>query len=1591
MPRRSGYRGTWEPNRRPYVTLTPDCYVAIQGETSVIGCGECKRKVDVNRYLTSVATEASVDSPPGSATINLSIPDNHINDFYANDQFIIIPMMEIEVYAKGYYTIGGFPQYYKIFWGLVNTVSQNWSGGVTSITLNCKDILRWWELTSVIINPAFLDIGKSGSGYNLFQNKFSGTNPYAVILSLAREAMGDFSITQGSFTSFRPEDGPERGIITSYARNVMLYWQLKFGKIWNNLVLYGSSGTAYSFAGSGGNVSPLKIYNKIFDRESKLLDRNEETEKFRIQPSEIAAFKRDFSKAGDVDFFQNESQTKLQLALTARDQAGAYEFYCDTTGDIVFKPPFYNLNTMPNKPVSWIQDFEIIDESISESEQDVFTHVTSSGNAFGGVNDYGLSDEITTPRTGVIDWHLVRRYGWRRLNLQLEWAGNPRKLFYHCLDHMDKINAKRVRGSMTIPMRPELRMGFPVWIPKHDSFFYVTGIAHNFSPGGQATTQITLSAKRSKFIAPKNIGRIERNLRPQPSEEDLLVKKSRFLTQRQREEARKAAVKAKLDAYKGKVDRSSHHYKIEFPSSVGGTSGLQKPQGDPKALDKSSTNVDGQKAKQSVEEEGARFDSPAILRNIKTGKILGFPNVVMVYRTSVNREVIAQFLSQSGDSKGSRGRKAKQKQPTSTYDLTIRSAMKLIEQGKRSDIIDRLRLQRYETGMTNAGAYDYAHDVSGDFKELSVVPTDFISWKPQDGQNSGTDSKAAKRELAQSYRNQILEKEDELAKRRVELRDKLKEVEAAKKKQEQKQKAGEEQSSVEQIKDNAAIQIKQDEADSIKSLIDDLQTELNTLRAKLGLTRRLQALNILIRPVSDEYGFEVIGHYRYGRGAFVERGQIQTVDSNKQTINQLDIQFSPVGGLLTEGLQLKTLGPESHTFAESYERMMPNDFVTGASFKGDNYGADFPLEGVQAVTEATYYKSISDTRNTRTEQPIFVESDALRRAETLAELKPTLNTLQVGTGATARDVFTNCSCGMARTSWISVLPADLIRKAMQIIPPSPQQDATSDRRQSPAVEDGTPPTAEDLFRNYMVRVAVAQAGKNYKDTPEEMYDLIASPGDRDPNSFGGGRKGAGSVAWMKNWFSKPFLYKDKDSGPSTCGLTTRGILRAAGLNPRYAPEFYGPYIDNTRIDDPDRPGKKKTKRPSGMAVQDCIDLGKKYNAWVEGNNKNVVPKRGDMVVVGGWVDANKRVEHIFTVVSDVKVDQSSLGNSFQGQTESFDGVDGGMAVWDPSRKDPNPKKNLLQAVELVPRNGGLIWSQAPGNGAGMRWMDRGRHLQGWIDMYKLKEAAGDMFLGGGATDFSEPVGDADPGTGKDPYGLEEATQAYPITGEGVEVGQGNGRLFSLEPDGFLEILHGYLRQRFQQEYQANAEREQFAIYGGTDLTRQEIPVQDNVLTPKNTLFDRASQGDPDALDALKNGINFNFGQSEKALEEFKDQFNEGGKIDQLSDALSDKVEKMFDPETGDLVDAVEMLTGIPLEKPTTSGPGETEETTGSTSSASTGSSSPSQQAQEEKQKPGPSTTVSKSFTLPKSLQTGQHQPSTQPMTLPIPLNLEPKT
>ena len=240
---RSPFQGTFQPNIRPTVVTAPDAIVFINGEQEIIGCPNCSRAFNFNKYITSIQTDLSVDSAPGSATISLSIPRHTIDDFYFDGNAVISPMMEVEIFAKGYYLVEGVPQYYPIFWGLVTEVGDNYSGGEHTVSIHCADILKWWEICKMNINPAYT-VPSGQTGRNVITgNTFAQSNPYDIIFTLALQSFGDVIVGTGSLNNF-VQESKQRSTFNAALSDIMFYWQKRFSRVRSNLLLYGTQGVA---------------------------------------------------------------------------------------------------------------------------------------------------------------------------------------------------------------------------------------------------------------------------------------------------------------------------------------------------------------------------------------------------------------------------------------------------------------------------------------------------------------------------------------------------------------------------------------------------------------------------------------------------------------------------------------------------------------------------------------------------------------------------------------------------------------------------------------------------------------------------------------------------------------------------------------------------------------------------------------------------------------------------------------------------------------------------------------------------------------------------------------------------------------------------------------------------------------------------------------------------------------------------------------------------------------------------------------------------------------------------------------------------
>lgn len=863
---RSPFQGTYQPGVRPTVITAPDALVYINGETDILGCSKCRRRFNWNRYITSIQVDLNVDSSPGSASINLSLPRHSVDEFYFDGNPLITEMMEVEIFAKGFYLLEGVPQYYPIFWGLVTEVSDSYSGGEHTFSINCADILKWWELCKMNVTPAFTEPTGQG-GRSIFGNVFFGMNPYDVIWTLAQQSFGDVVVGTGSLNMQLREKNPDfKSTFSTALGDIMQYWNKRFSKIRSNLMLYGTSGTAVrgdTIQAAYQNRKPQ--FGKPF--VSQLVRQaNGGTAQMDFDPTDpdVVAFRTQGGQAGQVNFWQTEYQTKLELANAAKEAIG-FEFYMDVTGDLVFKPPFYNLDILSNKPVSWIQDIDIIDWDFSQSEAEVVTQVQLQGNFTGSI-DWGMPEEAT-PLTSVTDYHLLRKYGWRSQTFNSEFLADPKVMFYVGLDMLDRYNCKRFRGTVTIPFRPELRLGFPIYVGPKDQVWYIQGISHNISFGGRAQTTLSLTAKRSKFLAPRGIGTL--TLTSYKGAKETSDKKpfdgtTLNLTPRQLADGGR---------FKADVGEAAQIPPVNSPDTTGGIDPYE----------------------------------PLLLRHPKTGRIVGYPNVVMAY-TSPFSATPDQLAKLQGRKKGSDPRVAqsKIKKAETASKSELADVARVSSTVTPSDEVREKHLNnRYTYGINSAGVYTYLHDQSKVVKEMLLIPASNITFN---------------QEVVKFY-------------------------------------------------------------------------------GQSGM----------IRPVSDERGFEVIGHHRYGRGVSLRDGALVLTEGPNGQV-AIGTQLALAGGLI-ETLQaqsagLTTVSTSYANPADAIARLQPDDLQTAAAINPETKKPELVTSGTTFITNA----SVNSKQVQGGVSPPDVEANQLSKALSLAEMSVRSDMLSSGD-----TVDPNCDCVSGRS------------------------------------------------------------------------------------------------------------------------------------------------------------------------------------------------------------------------------------------------------------------------------------------------------------------------------------------------------------------------------------------------------------------------------------------------------------------------------------------------------------------------------------------------------------------------------------------------
>jgi hypothetical protein len=428
--------------------------------------------------------------------------------------------------------------YYPVFHGVVTQVSYDYSDGFYHGSIQCASLLHFWQYQNFAAAGAWFSQSRPNNDSarpTLFGHNFNNVHPFGIMYTLYRDVTGAAGGVEFALDEQSNLDAPISSGDRQIFDQIAIYWEQRFKTRIQSLRMYGVNGQLFNAAqqawlGSASSrdvnrLLPSPTYNDsdtlrtekdpfsarlsvakalglgnsgIDFVYSPLIKQDDELVNLSIL--DMFAFTQAIGELGPGNLWQTTYQTKLDIAQSVMEVTG-YEFYQDVDGDLVFKPPFYNLDTSSNRYYR-LADQDIMSISFVEKEPTA-TYIIVRGTWFAGLTDVTKNTDELGKRGLYVDFKLVAKFGWRPgPTLDITYQTDPKVLFWIGVARLDALNVDTFSASCTIPIRAELRPGFPVFIPFCDCYYYISQLSHQFAFGGQCTTSLTLTCRRAKWHAP---------------------------------------------------------------------------------------------------------------------------------------------------------------------------------------------------------------------------------------------------------------------------------------------------------------------------------------------------------------------------------------------------------------------------------------------------------------------------------------------------------------------------------------------------------------------------------------------------------------------------------------------------------------------------------------------------------------------------------------------------------------------------------------------------------------------------------------------------------------------------------------------------------------------------------------------------------------------------------------------------------------------------------------------------------------------------------------------------------------------------------
>jgi hypothetical protein len=464
--------------------------------------------VNFNDFITEISGSCDTDALIPTSNIVMSVPNHYQHLFMApGGNKILATMSIIKMFSKGYYfDKDGNTVYHRVFYGLIDSIGYSYTGTTLQITMNCKGIMRLFELIQTNVSPSTLNQGvlNGKTSVTAFRTKDYEKSSLAIIYKNIFEeldandiasAMNETNVQNANKPNALDTRTTTTSLLTQIKERYIKKWEPVLSEIRQATRLYGWDYTK----------DPKTIHNVDPVSQAATIKSFWEN-----QTVKVSTFLPDYA-IGNIQLLSSKITSKLERISTMAGVTG-YESYQDLNGNVIFKPPLYNLDVTDSKTIDQASNpfiinlDEITDEHEQEDEQAIrATRIIVKGCPYGAMLD--APTDIVPGITAFTDINLFSKFGMREAPVkEISWLQGDELINYgYAVAELCKMNRTYRTYRFSIPMRPEIKLGFPCYIKHHDMYGYIRNISWHYSVGGTSTMSITLDSMRRRVLLPFDV------------------------------------------------------------------------------------------------------------------------------------------------------------------------------------------------------------------------------------------------------------------------------------------------------------------------------------------------------------------------------------------------------------------------------------------------------------------------------------------------------------------------------------------------------------------------------------------------------------------------------------------------------------------------------------------------------------------------------------------------------------------------------------------------------------------------------------------------------------------------------------------------------------------------------------------------------------------------------------------------------------------------------------------------------------------------------------------------------------------------------